>query len=149
MEPWRARPVPFCLYGLRPPPATSPRVLVEWVPCRAAASWATTTWCRSGTFTWTSKISPGSSTEPVFFPAGDTTSTVLAVLAVLTARSAVAVLLAAMKSPALRGGTDEDERALWTGHSALDHEQALLGVHRVDGQALRGLSDVTHPAGHL
>ena len=34
----RARPVPFCLYGLRPPPRTSARVLVEWVPCRAAAS---------------------------------------------------------------------------------------------------------------
>jgi len=32
VEPWRARPVPFCLWGLRPPPRTSPRVLVEAVP---------------------------------------------------------------------------------------------------------------------
>src|SRR6476620_2210718 len=28
-EPCRARPVPFCRYGFRPPPATSPRVFVE------------------------------------------------------------------------------------------------------------------------
>ncbi|KAI2508658.1 hypothetical protein MHU86_5617 (chloroplast) [Fragilaria crotonensis] len=32
-EPARARPVPFCFQGLRPPPRTSLRVLVEDVPC--------------------------------------------------------------------------------------------------------------------
>ena len=37
VEPWRARPVPFCRYGFLPPPRTSPRVLVECVPWRAAA----------------------------------------------------------------------------------------------------------------
>ena len=35
MLPWRARPVPFCLKGLRPPPRTSLRVFVEAVPARA------------------------------------------------------------------------------------------------------------------
>src|SRR3712207_7889036 len=64
-EPWRARPVPFCLKGLRPAPETSARVLVLWVPWRAAASWATTTWCSSGTLVWTSKISAGRSTWTV------------------------------------------------------------------------------------
>ncbi len=49
-EPCRARPVPFWRYGFRPPPLTSPRVLVACVPCRAAASCATTTWCISGMF---------------------------------------------------------------------------------------------------
>src|SRR5207247_4629642 len=34
MLPARARPVPFCLHGFRPPPETSPRVLVECVPRR-------------------------------------------------------------------------------------------------------------------
>src|SRR5690349_18758654 len=29
VEPARARPVPFCLYGLEPPPDTSARVLVD------------------------------------------------------------------------------------------------------------------------
>ena len=31
-EPARARPVPFCRQGLRPPPRTSDRVLVQAVP---------------------------------------------------------------------------------------------------------------------
>ena len=32
LEPWRARPVPFWRNGLAPPPRTSARVLVDWVP---------------------------------------------------------------------------------------------------------------------
>ena len=32
-EPARARPVPFCFQGLRPPPLTSLRVFVELVNC--------------------------------------------------------------------------------------------------------------------
>src|SRR3989338_8685703 len=28
VEPWRARPVPFCFHGFLPPPRTSPRSLV-------------------------------------------------------------------------------------------------------------------------
>src|SRR5580704_10781318 len=63
-EPCRARPVPFCRYGFLPPPRTSPRVLVAWVPCRAAASWAVTTWWISGTLTLASKISGGSTAAP-------------------------------------------------------------------------------------
>merc|ERR1719238_2573533 len=35
IEPCLARPVPFCLKGLRPPPLTSERVFVEAVPARA------------------------------------------------------------------------------------------------------------------
>ena len=48
IEPGRARPVPFCFHGLAPPPRTSARVLVVWVPGRRAASWAVTTWCITG-----------------------------------------------------------------------------------------------------
>jgi len=54
----------------------SPRFLVEWVPWRAAASWATTTWWMSGTFVWTSNTSAGSSAVPDFLPAASITSTV-------------------------------------------------------------------------
>ena len=32
-EPARARPVPFCCHGFRPPPRTSLRVFVDTVPC--------------------------------------------------------------------------------------------------------------------
>src|SRR5947199_9534033 len=47
-EPARARPVPFWRHGLAPPPRTSPRVLVECVPWRRAASSARTDSCTSG-----------------------------------------------------------------------------------------------------
>src|SRR3954451_24558887 len=46
-EPARARPVPFWRQGLAPPPRTSPRVLVDDVPCRLAA-------CSARTDSWTS-----------------------------------------------------------------------------------------------
>ena len=36
LEPWRALPVPFCAYGLRPPPRTSARVSVLAVPYTVA-----------------------------------------------------------------------------------------------------------------
>src|SRR3990170_2505334 len=61
LEPWRARPVPFWRHGLAPPPDTSARPLVEWVPERAAASWAVTTWCMTGTLGWIPKMAAGSS----------------------------------------------------------------------------------------
>src|SRR3954469_19578229 len=120
MEPWRARPVPFCLNGLRPAPETSARVLVLWVPWRAAASCATTTWCSSGTLVWTSKISAGRSTWTVL----------------------------AIGSGSLHCGTDEDDRAAGTGDGALDQQQRLLGVHGMNGQVLRGVALVAHAAGH-
>src|SRR3954466_15834015 len=47
-EPARARPVPSWRHGLAPPPRTLPRVLVEWVPWRRAASSARTDSCTSG-----------------------------------------------------------------------------------------------------
>src|SRR6185312_10484668 len=120
MEPWRARPVPFCLNGLRPAPETSARVLVLWVPWRAAASCATTTWCSSGTLVWTSKISAGRST--------------LSVLAI--------------ELGSLHSGTDENDRAAGTGNGTLDQEQGVLGIHGVNGQVQRGLLDGAHAAGH-
>src|SRR3954470_5836821 len=46
--PWRARPVPFWRHGLAPPPRTIPRVRVECVPWRRAASSAITVSCTSG-----------------------------------------------------------------------------------------------------
>ena len=78
IEPWRARPVPFWRYGFLPPPRTSPRVFVECVPWRAAASCAVTTWCISGMLAVASKTCAGSSTEPSTFPSGVFTSTLAA-----------------------------------------------------------------------
>ena len=66
IEPWRARPVPFWRHGLAPPPRTSARVLVVWVPDRRAASWAVTTWCITGTLGSMPKMASSSSTVPAF-----------------------------------------------------------------------------------
>src|SRR3954465_5713516 len=132
MEPCRARPVPFCLYGFSPPPLTSPRVLVECVPWRAAASWATTTWWMSGTLVWTPNSSSGSSAVPAALPSASTTS----------------IVTLAMTSGPLRGGLDEHDGAPRARDGALDEEQAALGVDRVDGQVLGGLPDGAHAARH-
>ena len=99
-----------------PPPRTSPRLLVECVPWRAAASWATTTWWISGTLTWTSKI------------VGRAASTVPSVLAVepmqrrprgrrldgLDALGACRCsLVGSLRGGALGGRADQHERRPW------------------------------------
>src|SRR3954469_1719746 len=66
IEPWRARPVPFWRHGLAPPPATLPRVLVECVPWRRAASSARTDSCTSGS--WNSAPNAASSSVTFFVP---------------------------------------------------------------------------------
>src|SRR5919107_3850468 len=121
IEPWRARPVPFCLNGLRPAPETSARVLVLWVPWRAAASWATTTWCSSGTLVCTSKISAGRSTWTVL----------------------------AIGLGSLHGGAYEYDLAAGAGNGTLDKEQRLLDVNRVDREVQRGVTNGAHAAGHF
>src|SRR5438874_1744184 len=132
--PCRARPVPFCLYGFLPPPDTSPRVFTLCVPCRAAASWATTTWCISGMFACTLKMSSGSSTVRVGSPPADRTSTL----------SSEGMSLTAL----LRRRADQHQRALGTRDGALDQDQVLLRVDRLDGQVLHGVARVAHATGH-
>src|SRR5690606_31317052 len=132
-EPWRARPVPFCLCGLRPDPDTSPRRSVECDPWRAAARWATTTWWMSGTLVCTSKSSAGRSTVPTFLPLASTTSIVVAL---------------AMALRSLRCGADEDDAALGAGNGTLHEQQVLLGVDSVHGEVLHRDAVAAHTAGH-
>src|SRR3954451_6592669 len=66
IEPWRARPVPFWRHGLAPPPRTLPRVLVECVPWRRAASSARTESCTSGS--WNSAPNAASSRSTFLVP---------------------------------------------------------------------------------
>src|SRR2546423_63035 len=134
MEPCRARPVPFCLSGFLPPPRTSPRVFTLCVPCRAAASWATTTWCISGMFACTLKMSSGSSTVRVGSPPADRTST-------LSSEGMSPTAL-------LRRRADQHQRALGARDGALDQDQVLLRVDRLDGQVLHGVARVAHAPGH-
>src|SRR5690606_30651978 len=48
----------------------------------------------------------------------------------------------------VRGAPREAERPLGAGTRALDAQQPLLGVDRVRGQVLGGLTGVTHPTSH-
>src|SRR2546421_4721530 len=134
MEPWRARPVPFCLYGFLPPPRTSPRVFTLCVPCRAAASWATTTWCISGMLACTLKTSSGSATARARSPSADSTSTL----------SSEGMSLTAL----LRRRAEQHQRTLGARDSALDQDQVLVRVDRLDGQVLHGVARVAHAPGH-
>src|SRR5690606_28722050 len=134
IEPWRALPVPFCLKGLRPAPETSPRRLVEWVPWRAAASCATTTWWMSGMFVLTSNRAAGSSTEPAFLPSAFTTSS--------------ARVESAMRSGTLHCVADVDDATARAGDGALDEQQTLLGVDGVHREVEDGHALATHTAGH-
>src|SRR3954452_25467691 len=117
IEPCRALPVPFCLKGLRPAPETSPRRLVEWVPWRAAARCATTTWWISGMFVLTSKSAAGSSTEQAFLPSEPRTSS--------------ARVESAMCSGAIHCVADIYDAAARAGDGSLDEQQTLLGVDGV------------------
>ena len=73
IEPCRARPVPFCFHGFLPPPDTSLRPLVSWVPARRSASSRTTAWWSSGSWIGAPKTSAASSSVPRAFPLASTT----------------------------------------------------------------------------
>src|SRR6478735_7606702 len=118
LVPARARPVPFWRHGFAPPPETMPRVLVECVPWRRAASSATTTSCTSGPLNGCSKTSASRSTAVPPPSAG-----------------------------ALGIGTHLHGVSLGTGDGAADHHQILVGHELDDRQALLGDALATHAAG--
>src|SRR3984957_15042049 len=65
VEPERARPVPFCRHGFLPPPAISPRVLVEAVPARRFASCIRTASCSNDLWPLRPNTAPDNSKSPV------------------------------------------------------------------------------------
>src|SRR6476469_10761577 len=62
VEPWRARPVPFCFHGFWLPPVTYLRILVDALPWRWLARKAVTALCITGMFTVPSNVDSGSCT---------------------------------------------------------------------------------------
>ena len=122
---------------LLPPPRTSPRVLVSCVPWRAAASWATTTWWISGMLICDvedlgRQLDGAGLTSPV----GDCTVDGGHQRAPPRASGALAAVRTSTSAP------------LGPGNGALDQQQALLGVDRVDVRFCMVVRDATHPAGH-
>src|SRR4051812_44348180 len=117
-EPARARPVPFWRQGLAPPPRTWPRVLVDAVPCRRAASSARTDSWTSGPLKRAPKASPSSFTFA---------------LSPRTGASAI--------RPHLHDAVAGPR------HGAPDHQEVLAGVDEDDLQPLLGHALVAHLAG--
>src|SRR6476646_2080613 len=119
-EPARARPVPFWRHGLAPPPRTWPRVFVEWVPWRRAASSARTDSCTSGS--WNSAPKAASSSVTFFVPP----------------RTGASAIGAHLHDAVARAG------------DGAAHEQQVVGRADVDdGDALLGDALVAHLAGQL
>src|SRR5574342_109543 len=112
VEPWRARPVPFWRHGLRPPPATSLRVLVLCVPRRAFAIWRTYAWCIKSTLIGASKTAAGSSTCFTFLPSMSKTSTFIAFI--LQSKRLLLARLFNHDQAAFRSG----DRSVYTEHIA-------------------------------
>src|SRR3954468_9368402 len=117
-EPARARPVPFWRHGLAPPPRTSPRVLVDAVPWRRAASSARTDSCTSGPLNFAPNAVSSSVTSlppPRFF--------------------------------ALGIGADLHDAVLRAGDRAAHEQEVVPRVDAHDLQALLGDAVVAHLAG--
>src|SRR3954464_8412805 len=109
LEPARGRAVPFWRHGLAPPPATLPRVLVECVPWRRAASSARTDSCTSGS--WNS--APKAASSSVTF-------------------------LVAPSTGALAIGPHLHHAVASPGHRAADEQKVLAEAHVDDGQPALG-----------
>jgi len=67
-EPWRARPVPFCLNGFLPPPDTSPRLFTFAVPWRWLPRWRFTDSHIRCSCTGCANSSSGSAAVPFSLP---------------------------------------------------------------------------------
>src|SRR4051812_31780694 len=118
LEPARARPVPFWRHGLAPPPRTMPRVLVECVPWRRAASSARTDSCTSGS--WNSAPNAASSRSTFVVPP---------------------------RTGALAIGPHLHDTVARAGDRPADEQQVLVGAHVDDGQPALGHALVAHAAG--
>src|SRR3954462_8936108 len=117
IEPWPARPVPFGPQGFAPPPRTSPRVLVDDVPCRRALSSARTDSCTSGPLKRGPKAVSSRST-PVAPP----------------------------RTGALAIGAHLHDAVARSGDRAADHQQVVGGVDADDVQAALRDALVAHLA---
>src|SRR5699024_10415782 len=113
---------PFGGIGLRPPPESSARVFVAWVPWRAAASCALTTWCIKATLASTSKSSAGRSTD---------------------------TFLTAMSLGSLHCIANQHNAATGTRYCTFNEQQVVLCIDAVQSEVLGGSFDIAHTAGQF
>src|ERR1700743_1805741 len=159
-EPWRAPPVPFCLYIFLPVRQTSARPCALWVPAwRLASCQLTQRWMMSLRGSRPA-ISSESWTEPAALPSSVVTVNSISHAPLLGRRSCC--LLAAALDQAelarlrrflrqclLDGIAHRDPSALGAGNGALDEDQAALNVGLHDAQIERGDAIDAHVTRHL
>src|SRR6058998_2144528 len=144
--PCLARPVPFCRYGLAPPPRTVARVLVLAVPCLPLASWRRYAWCMTGTLGFSSKIALGRSTSPLRSPRASKYGACTGILFLDLPR--VRLARRALRLDLLGRLLDEHERPLRAGNAPPDHQEVAVGIHADDLVGAGGAALVAHLAGH-
>src|SRR5262249_52187089 len=155
VAPARARPVPFGRHGFERPPATRPRLLTARVPARSALSSArTASWTRWG-FTSAPRIRSSSIRSFDVLPSPSRTGALRRRLGDAAWRSAGLcpvdrfVPVSDLGAATLRLLPHLDQTIFRTGNGALDEQEVLLGVDRVDGQADLRDALAAQPAGHL
>src|SRR5579862_6171752 len=151
VEPARARPVPFCRHGLRPPPEMSPLVLVDAVPERRFASCIRTASCSSETSPSRPKTLPATSSSPTFSCAaeysgsftGDTAGFSFFMLRSGTGRHLHVGALA-------RAGRmmDREQSAVGSGHRARDDDCIVFGKNLEHFEIEDGGSLIAHLPRH-
>src|SRR2546426_910683 len=129
MLPWRARPVPFCLYGFLLPPDTSLRVFVEALPWRRFTSCAVTTWWRTATLGVIPNTCSLSSSSSMASPA-----------MLYTVVEGIAVTSSMLP--------DDEQATIGTRHRAFDQEQITLTISLNYLQSLRCHTHMAHMTGH-
>src|ERR1700751_5737536 len=158
-EPWRAPPVPFCLYIFLPVRQISARPLVLWVPAWRLLSCHCTQRAMMSARGSRPKISSDRLTEPAALPSRVVTFSSIsrALLRRLRVRSnlvaagnlELAGLRRFLRQRLLHGVAPPDPAALGAGHGAFDQDQAALDVGRDHAQVERGDAVDAHVAGHL
>src|SRR6202162_814234 len=159
-EPWRAPPVPFCLYIFLPVRQTSARPCALWVPaCRLLSCHCTQRWMLSLRGSGP-KISSESCTEPAALPSRVVTFSSISRALLLGRRcgSLVAAgfrqaelggLPRVLRQRLLHGIAHRDPAALGAGNGAFDEDQAARNVGLHHAQIERGDAVDAHVTGHL
>src|SRR6478736_8833562 len=154
-EPWRAPPVPFCLYIFLPVRQISARPLALWVPAWRLLSCHCT---QRAMMSWRGsrpKMVSESWTEPASLPSRVVTFNSISRL--LRSRSSVrfasnlelAGLRSVLRQRLLDGIAHADPAALGAGNGTFDEDQAALDIELNDSKVERGDAVDTHVAGHL
>src|SRR3954447_9643417 len=160
-EPWRAPPVPFCLYIFLPVRQTSARPCALWVPaCRLASCQLTQRWIRSLRGS-RPKISSDSSTDPASLPSSVVIFSFISRTLLPGRRFGGSSLFAAigdlelarlrrvLRQRLLHRIAHRDPAALGAGNGAFHQDQAALDIGLYHPQIERGDAVDAHVAGHL